>query len=238
MEQVLLRFPMVAQQLFEQLDTENLVNCRNVSQNWQEFIDDQKFYSIQKIEILSKIPKFDWRKIFQHINHEAVTEFGQMVSKFFQRHSEEPKTSLMHFIAMDGNIKIAKNYLKSNPIIENTENGLGLTPLHYAASRGNLLLCQFIIRNISDKNPTNLRGLTPFHIAALNGHLSVCELLINNITDKNPHVSGIFQGTPLHFAAQKGHYWICKFILEHAAIKNPMDDPMLLRMGMIQFVSS
>ena len=80
--------------------------------------------------------------------------------------------------------------------------------------------------------------MTPFHIAALNGHLSVYELLINNITDKNPHVSGIFQGTPLHFAAQKGHYWICKFILEHAAIKNPMDDPMLLRMGMIQFVSS
>ena len=128
--------------------------------------------------------------------------------------------------------------MKSNPIIENTKNGFGLTPLHYAASHGNFLLCQFIIHNISVKNPRNRGGLTPFHIAAFNGHLSVCELLINNITDKNPHVSGIFQGTPLHFAAQKGHYWICKFILEHAAIKNPMDDPMLLRMGMIQFVSS
>ena len=77
MEQVLLRFPMVAQQLFEQLDTENLVNCKNVSRNWQEFIDDQKFYTIQKIGILSKLPEFQWQKIFQHINHEAVTEFGQ-----------------------------------------------------------------------------------------------------------------------------------------------------------------
>ena len=83
MEQVLLRFPMVAQQLFKQLDTENLVNCKSVSRNWQEFINDQKFYTIRKIEILSKLPEFDWQKIFQHINHEAVTEFGLMVSKFF-----------------------------------------------------------------------------------------------------------------------------------------------------------
>ena len=224
MEQVLLRFPIVAQQLFKQLDTVNLVNCRNVSRNWQDFIDDQKFYTIRKIGILSKLPEFDWQKIFQHINHEAVTEFGQTVSKFFQRRPEETKTTPMHFIAMVGNINIGKNYLKSNPTIENNTNGLGLTPLHYAASDGKLLICQLICSNISDKNPRNPRGLTPLHSAAFNGHLSVCELLINNTTDKNPHVSGIFQGTPLHFAAQKGHYGICKLILEHAAIKNPMDD--------------
>jgi hypothetical protein len=127
MEQFLLRFPMVAQQLFGQLDTENLVNCRNVSRNWQEFIDDQKFYTIQKIGILSKLPEFDWQKIFKHINHEAVTEFGEIVSKFFQPLYKETKTTPMHFIAKVGNINIAQNYLKSNPIIENTQNGSGLT---------------------------------------------------------------------------------------------------------------
>ena len=224
MEQVLLRFPIVAQQLFEELDTENIVNCRNVSRNWQDFIDDQKSYTIRKIGILSKLPEFNWQKIFQNVNHEAVTEFGQMVSKFFQFWPKETKTTPMHLIAMVGNINIGKNYLKSNPNVENNINGAGLTPLHYAASKGNLLICQLIISNVSDKNPRNPRGLTPLHTAAFNGHLSVCELLINNTKDKNPHVSGILQGTPLHFASQKGHYGICELILEHAVIKNPMDD--------------
>jgi hypothetical protein len=71
MEQVLLRFPMVAQQLFEQLNAKSFVLCRNVGRTWQEFIDDQKFYYIRKVGVLSKSPEFNWEKMFWQINHEG-----------------------------------------------------------------------------------------------------------------------------------------------------------------------
>ena len=102
MEHVLLRFPMVAQWLFEQLNAESLVNCRSVTRTWQQFIDNQKFPSIQKIGALSKLPISHWQMIFQQINHEVVTEFNQIVSKFFHDHPKEIKHTPMHFIAIKG----------------------------------------------------------------------------------------------------------------------------------------
>ena len=237
MEHVLFRFPTVAQQLFEELDIKSLVNCRNVNRTWQQFLDNQKFYWVQKVGILSKLPRFDWQNVFKQINNEVVGEFALVVSKFFQDYSRETKQTPMHFIAMVGNIKIANNYLRINCKIENIENGLGLTPLHYAARNGNLLICQLILSIVSDKNPRNSRGCTPYHNAARNGHLSVCKLFIDCIKDKNPHTGGIF-GTPLHIVGQRGHYEICELILEHVSIKNPFLSTVLLKMGRMKFVSS
>ena len=107
-----------------------------------------------------------------------------------------------------GHFLQSRLYLRINCKIENIENGLGLTPLHYAARNGNLLICQLILSIVSDKNPRNSRGCTPYHNAARNGHLSVCKLFIDCIKDKNPHTGGIF-GTPLHIVGQRGHYEIC-----------------------------
>ena len=145
MEHVLLRFPTVAQQLFEELDIKSLVNCKNVDRTWQQFLHGQKFYLVRKVVFLSKSPESDWQTIFRQINHEVVTEFALVVSKFFRENPNETKQTPMHFIAMVGNIKTAKNYLKTNHNIENTENGLGLTPMHYAARNGYLLICELIL---------------------------------------------------------------------------------------------
>ena len=52
----------------------------------------------------------------------------------------------------------------------------GTTPLHWAAERGSLKLCQLIMAHIEYKNPMDRFGLTPEDLAIRSGHLAVAEL--------------------------------------------------------------
>ena len=55
----------------------------------------------------------------------------------------------------------------------NSRDDEGLIALHVAAQNGHLEVCQLIITNVEDKNPTNNHGLTPLHAAAEKGHLEI-----------------------------------------------------------------
>ena len=58
-------------------------------------------------------------------------------------------------------------------------------PLHIAAERGNLKLCEHIVDRIAD-NPRYLIGEMKFHWAAQEGHYKVCNLILKILNDKNP----------------------------------------------------
>ena len=105
----------------------------------------------------------------------------------------------------------------------------GHTPLYYAAKHGQMTVCQFIIENISDKNPLNPKddyGCTLLHWAAEHGYLEVCQLVINYIEDKNPINSS--RRTPLHYAAQNGHLSICQLIMKNLTDPNPKGNFVLI----------
>ena len=99
------------------------------------------------------------------------------------------------------------------------KNFAAYKPLHFAAERGYLAKCQFIIDNVKDKNPGKgiYRGITPLHLAARNCHYDVCKLFMEKIEDRNPTVNpgnsfklgGL---TPLDMAARNGHLKICGLI--------------------------
>ena len=42
MEDLFIRFPHIAQQIFENLDNKSLTNCREVTRSWKQFIDNKK----------------------------------------------------------------------------------------------------------------------------------------------------------------------------------------------------
>lgn len=44
MEEIIFRFPHLAEQIFEELDSHSLVKCKKTSRTWNEFIDSEKFY--------------------------------------------------------------------------------------------------------------------------------------------------------------------------------------------------
>ena len=96
----------------------------------------------------------------------------------------------------------------------------GAMPIDIAAKNGHLKICEFLITNIVDKNPShNVDGTTALHVAARFNQLDACKLIMHNVSDKNPrNHSG---QTPLHFAARAGHMEICRLLIDSVEDKNP-----------------
>ena len=55
----------------------------------------------------------------------------------------------------------------------------GWTPLHYAASRGNLELCEVLLDQGVDPKATGLQGFTALHVAAHFGHFEIFKRLVS-----------------------------------------------------------
>ena len=86
----------------------------------------------------------------------------------------------------------------------------GLTPLHFAVSKGHFEICKIIIENVDDKNPGTFREkLTPLHIPAYKGSIEIFKLILANVKNKNPKN---IHGTPLTIANLKGHLEIAQLI--------------------------
>ena len=71
---------------------------------------------------------------------------------------------------------IGKCLKTKDPI--NQGNIDGITPLHWAAERGSLKLCQLIIAHVDDKNPMDRFGRTPEDLASGSGHSTVAKLFV------------------------------------------------------------
>ena len=78
----------------------------------------------------------------------------------------------------------------------------GQTPLHYAATSGNIKVAQILIENGADPNAANVEGRTPIFNAAEEGRREVAQLLIENGADLD--VRGEDGYTPLDWAAMYG----------------------------------
>merc|ERR1711974_499903 len=72
----------------------------------------------------------------------------------------------------------------------------GKTPLHVAAHKGYVEICQLILDNVEEKNPLGIHNNTPLHYAASGGHYDVYKLIMDQVQNKNPARTKGF--TPLH----------------------------------------
>ena len=101
------------------------------------------------------------------------------------------------------------------------EDGLGLTPLHWAASNGSVYAVELLLDHGADPNTRDDNGETPLHWAARYGHLSVIRVLLDDRkTDVN---AGDQKGyTPLHSAAVNNILDLVELLLDHGA------DPLIL----------
>ena len=95
---------------------------------------------------------------------------------------------------------------------------LGETPLHSAASNGDLESCRLLMEKLDNKNPGDNHGWTPLHRASENGHLHVCRFILENISDLTPGCLSPrtnFGQTPFDIALQKGHVHILQLFREY-----------------------
>ena len=234
MENVLLRFPHLAEAIFQKVDNKSLASCQIVSASWYRFIQYQKrpkwirvkHLLVKNLETLSK--EFSGLKIYDGSQIDGSFPrmlFSAMVNKKMYHNGY----TLLHLTAACGYLGICELIIQKICNIEdkNPPNQWGQTPLHYAAVYGHFEVCQLIIENVDENNPPDSMGYTPLHNAAGRGKANICELIMKKIKDKNPKTSNGL--TPLHEAAKatqssQDHLDVCKILVENGADKNLTDN--------------
>ena len=114
MEDLMLRFPYIAKQIFEQLDAESLKNCREVAKSLQEYIDHNNLVWVRIVNIPRKL------RIFKGTYLHLAAKKGQTVTFKMILESEEDKNpetgwgeTPFHLVCQCGHFKIAEMLLEN-----------------------------------------------------------------------------------------------------------------------------
>jgi ankyrin repeat protein len=100
----------------------------------------------------------------------------------------------------------------ANPNVRDAE---GMTPLHYAAYRGDVAIGEALLRGGADPNAKDSLGMTPLHAAAFEGRADfVKALLLGNAFASARDAAG---NTALHYAVYGGHVETAKALLAGGA---------------------
>ena len=89
-----------------------------------------------------------------------------------------------------------------------------LTPLHSAARRGFLDICDLLLKDPRVEAAVGLGsgGVQPFHLACMSGNRELCELFLRNGADITSNSRSKY--TPLHVASYQGDEDICHLLIE------------------------
>ena len=126
----------------------------------QKCIRNQDNYDLNKMDA-----KLDNHHIYFHIE-DLCLRFSVVCDVIFNYLDTKSLINCrLVSTTMKNHVDNHKPFWKS--IIQNYSNKSG--PLHSVTSRGYFDLCQVLIKNMTDKNPSNEYGMTPLHIAAGRG---------------------------------------------------------------------
>ena len=223
MEQLALRFPHLASNIFKQLDNQSLVNCKETSQILENFYGNEKFFWLRIIhKYRGNFVQFKdtWNKTLKKSPIIHVKELALATHNFFMKYSSRfaKQWHPLHIAVDLGLLEVCK-YISEKTDDRNPRGFENLTALQLAAQEGHIDVCKFIIEKVEDKNPRSNAGVTPLHIAAQRGHFEVCKFIMKCLDNKNPKDNNDM--TPLHYAAYRGHLDICEMIVDDMVDKNP-----------------
>ena len=223
MEQLSLRFPHLASNIFEHLDTQSLVNCRETSQILDNLYGNEKLFWLRIIhKYKGNFVQFKetWNKTLKKTPIIHVKKLALATHIFFDKNYSRfaKQWHPLHIAAEQGLCELFK-YVSEKTDEQNPKDFEGLTALHLAAQEGHIDVCKFIIEKVEEKNPRNNAGITPLHRAAQCGHFKVGKFIIKCLNNRNPKDNNDM--TPLHYAAYRGHLDICEMILDGIVDKNP-----------------
>ncbi|KAK2712084.1 hypothetical protein QYM36_010942 [Artemia franciscana] len=130
--------------------------------------------------------------------------------------------TFLHWAIKEGQIPVA-TYLLDKGGIKLLENlnlrfnlYMGDSPLHTAATNGELGICQLLVSKGAHINIGYSR--TPLHCAAREGHISVAKYLLRKGANPNFQCRGDHYGyTPLHAAAERGKLDMCQLLVSKGA---------------------
>ncbi len=125
--------------------------------------------------------------------------------------------------ASSGNLGVIKVLLACNHHLVSTGDAFGQTPLHYAASNGQIKAATLLLANGADVEAKTDLGATPLDMAAGAGNKNMIELLLANHADINGRDRDGFQQSPLFGAVINHHRDMAKLLLTNHADVNAKD---------------
>ena len=93
MDELIKRFPSLAQDVQKELDNRSLSKCKEVSPLWNDSVDNQKEIWIRRIRLRSE--KFEefrtlWNAVISKTPVERVKALGLAVQKIFEQLNSKP----------------------------------------------------------------------------------------------------------------------------------------------------
>ena len=153
-EDLCLRFPSIAESIFDELDNQSLVKCREASREWSEFLSSPKFLLMRKIkktvETRREFRKV-WRSVGKKLNTNTILQLEATVTEFFgndENFAGDPQVDVYSDID-------SESYC--------------ITPFHVAAGSGNTSLWETLTEKAAEIQPKDQAGQTPLHYAVGNG---------------------------------------------------------------------
>jgi ankyrin repeat protein len=104
----------------------------------------------------------------------------------------------------------------------NTASPVGVYPIHYAASRGNVEEVQILLEFGADINTRGEYGFTPLHYAVMQGFVEMVEFLL--VRGADPSVRNDDGNTALELAGVMGEEDVEVFLLEDQTNINFIDE--------------
>lgn len=92
--------------------------------------------------------------------------------------------------------------LGSKPVLVNSKDSDGDTPLHVMAMRGDVFACQALVDAGAEINAIGDMGQTPLHVAISQGYVEIVELLL--AAGAKTDIQSEFGETPAEKANKKG----------------------------------
>ena len=236
MEVVLLRFPHIGSQIFDQLDNPLLTKCREVGKSWNSFIDNEKLPWIRMIIKHIKPLVSPWKHFLRKSNVKSVVEIAVSVIQYFREFKSVPENTVpLHFAAMIGNTEIIERLIQigakgvgigkpgkspSLPEFDNLDPEVFSPKFRYKSALHKRKEKRFELEmeNWIPEMEMDSFQCTPLHYAARNGHLTAYQVIMEISRNKNPECGYM---TPFHMAAKHGHLSICRLIIDHVEDKNP-----------------
>ena len=189
-ENFCLRFPELTESIFDSLDSQSLIRCKEVNRPWNNFLTAPKFLLIRKI-----FKKFEnhhrrswktteiWKYFTKNLQTSDILQLELACSNFCLENSEN--------YGLDSHCN-AENYANDPLEIDPENQDLPawslqcITPIHIAAGTGNLALLETLVAKVNKIQAKDDYRLTPLHYAAMHGHLETCRFIMEKIIDKNP----------------------------------------------------
>ena len=203
----------IAEQIFSNLDRQNLLQCQKVNENWASFLRNPWFWynRMKQNTTLSEVHQEEWSKFCEKLKKlDQTKDMTQGVNFIYEclEHSVI-LNEVYQSAAKKGHTETIKILvpLTDNP---NAPDIYGGTPIHQAARNGYTEIVNILVTLTENPNAPNKWGETPIFWAALNGHTEIVKIFLP-LTD-NPNTSNNTGETPIYWGAQNGHTEVVKIL--------------------------